>query len=171
MNNLLITVIQSRTTTAAQLNADIGFDIQVPLQQPGNVRGNAQGYYNQAQGQNNRQSTQTVRALEGAPAHIKAGNIIPITSYQTYRYAYDYPYQNRSTQLIEATTGFEVTPRLVRQQVMLDVSPWSDTINAQDQFQTQEASASIRANLGEWVDLGGVNDNSQSSGNNAVWLQ
>ncbi|MDA1342598.1 MAG: hypothetical protein O2966_01715 [Proteobacteria bacterium] len=83
----------------------------------------------------------------------------------------NYPYQNRSTQLIEATTGFEVTPRLVRQQVMLDVSPWSDTINAQDQFQTQEASASIQANLGEWVDLGGVNDNSQSSGNNAVWLQ
>jgi type II secretory pathway component GspD/PulD (secretin) len=165
LNNLLITVIQSRDTTAAQLNAGIGFDIQVPLQQPGNVRGNVQGYYNQSQGQNNRQNTQTIRTLEGVPAHIKAGNIVPITSYQTYRDGYGYPYQNRSTQLIEATTGFEVTPRLVGQQVMLDVSPWSDNINAQGQFQTQEANTSIRANLGEWVDIGGVNESTQSSGN------
>jgi type II secretory pathway component GspD/PulD (secretin) len=164
LNNLLITVIQSRDKTAAQLNAGIGFDIQVPLQQPGNVRGNVQGYYNQSQGQNNRQNTQTIRTLEGVPAHIKVGNIVPITSYQTYRDGYGYPYQNRSTQLIEATTGFEVTPRLVGQQVMLDVSPWSDNINSQGQFQTQEANTSIRANLGEWVDIGGVNESTQSSG-------
>jgi type II secretory pathway component GspD/PulD (secretin) len=165
LNNLLITIIQSRDVTAAQLNAGIGFDIQVPLQQPGNVRGNVQGYYNQSQGQNNRQNTQTIRTLEGVPAHIKAGNIVPITNYQTYRDGYGYPYESRSTQLVEATTGFEVTPRLVGQQVMLDVSPWSDNINAQGQFQTQEANTSIRANLGEWVDLGGVNENTQSSGN------
>jgi hypothetical protein len=165
LNNLLITVIQSRDATAAQLNAGMGFDIQVPLQQPGNFRGNVQGYYDQSQGQNNRQNTQTIRTLEGVPAHIKAGNIAPITSYQTYRDGYGYPYQNRSTQLVEATTGFEVTPRLVGQQVMLDVSPWSDNINAQGQFQTQEANTSIRANLGEWVDIGGVNESTQSSGN------
>jgi type II secretory pathway component GspD/PulD (secretin) len=165
LNNLLITVIQSRDTTAAQLNAGIGFDIQVPLQQPGNVRGNVQGYYNQSQGQNNRQNTQTIRTMDGAPAHIKAGNVIPITSYQTYRNGYGYPYENRSTQLVEATTGFEVTPRLVGKEVLLDVSPWSDNINAQGQFQTQEANTSIRVKLGEWVDLGGVDESGQSNGN------
>jgi type II secretory pathway component GspD/PulD (secretin) len=165
LNNLMISVIQSRDTTAAQLNAGIGFDVQIPLQQPGNVSGNVQGYYNQSQDQNKRQNTQTIRTLEGVPAHIKVGNIVPITNYQTYQDGYGYPYQNRSTQLVEATTGFEVTPRLVGQQVMLDVSPWSDNINAQGQFQTQEANTSIRANLGEWVDIGGVNESTQSSGN------
>lgn len=165
LNNLLITVIQSRDTTAAQLNAGIGFEIQAPIQQPGNVRGNVQGYYNQSQGQHNNQNTQTIRTLEGVPAHIKAGNIVPITSYQTYRDGYGYPYQNRSTQLVEATTGFEVTPRLVGQQVILDVSPWSDNLNAQGQFQAQEANTSVRANLGEWVETGGVDESTQSSGN------
>ncbi|MEQ1485401.1 hypothetical protein [Methyloglobulus sp.] len=66
---------------------------------------------------------------------------------------------------MEATTGFEVTPRLVGQQVFLDVSPWSDRLNAQRQIQTQEVNTSIKATLGEWVDLGGVNESTQSSGN------
>jgi hypothetical protein len=165
LNNLLITVIQSRDTTAAQLNAGIGFDIHIRPQNPGDGKGRVGGYYNQSQGQNNRQNTQTIRTMDGVPAHIKAGSIIPITNYQTYSDGYGYPNETRSTQLVEATTGFEVTPRLVGRQVMLDVSPWSDNINAQGQFQTQEANTSIRANLGEWVDLGGVNESTQSSGN------
>jgi type II secretory pathway component GspD/PulD (secretin) len=165
INNLLISVIQSRDVTAAQLNAGIGFDINVPLQQPGNPRGRVEGYYGQFQGRNNNQNTQTIRTMDGVPAHIKAGNVVPITNYQVYRDGYGYPYGNRSTQLVEATTGFEVTPRLVGQQVMLDVAPWSDNINAQGQFQTQGANTSIRANLGEWVELGGVDESGQSSGN------
>jgi type II secretory pathway component GspD/PulD (secretin) len=165
LNNLLISVIQSRDTTAAQLNAGIGFDINIHPQNPADSRGRVSGYYNQSQGQNNRQNTQTIRTMDGVPAHIKVGNVVPITNYQTYRDSYGYPYENRSTLLVEATTGFEVTPRLVGQQVMLDVSPWSDNINAQGQFQTQEANTSIRANLGEWVDIGGVDESGQSSGN------
>lgn len=165
LNNLLITVIQSRDTTAAQLNAGIGFDINVPLNHPADPRGRVQGYYKQFQGHNNNQNTQTIRTLEGVPAYIKVGNIVPITSNQIYRDGYGYPYENRSTQLVEATTGFEVTPRLVGQQVFLDVSPWSDRLNAQRQIQTQEVNTSIKATLGEWVDLGGVNESTQSSGN------
>lgn len=165
LNNLLISVVQSRDMTAAQLNAGVNFDINVPLHQPSQPRGNVQGYYGQFQGQQNRQNTQTIRTMDGVPAHIKAGNVVPITNYQVYRDPYGYPYQNRSTQLVEATTGFEVTPRLVGRQVMLDVSPWSDNINRHGQFQTQGANTSIRANLGEWVDIGGVDESGQSSGN------
>jgi type II secretory pathway component GspD/PulD (secretin) len=165
LNNLLISVIQSRDVTAEQLNAGVDFDINVPLQNPGSPRGRAEGYYGQFQGHNNNQSTQTIRTLEGLPAHIKAGNVVPIANYQTYRDSYGYSYENRSTQFIEATTGFEVTPRLVGQQVMLDVSPWSDRLDTQRQIQTQEADASIRANLGEWVEIGGIDESRQSSGN------
>jgi hypothetical protein len=165
LHNLLISVIQSRDVTAEQLNAGMGFDINVPLQQPGHPRGRVEGYYGQFQGRNNNQHTQTIRTMDGVPAHIKVGNVVPITNYQVYRDGYGYSYGNRSTQLVEATTGFEVTPRLVGQQVMLDVSPWSDNINAQGQFQTQGANTSIRANLGDWVELGGVDESGQSSGN------
>ncbi|MEQ1486301.1 hypothetical protein [Methyloglobulus sp.] len=92
LNNLLITVIQSRDTTAAQLNAGIGFDINVPLNHPADPRGRVQGYYKQFQGHNNNQNTQTIRTLEGVPAYIKVGNIVPITSNQIYRDGYGYPY-------------------------------------------------------------------------------
>lgn len=165
INNLLITVIQSRDVSAEQLNAGVGFDLNVPLQNPGNPRGRVEGYYNQFQGRNNNQNTQTIRTMDGVPAHIKAGNVVPITNYQVYRDGYGYPYENRSTQLVEATTGFEVTPMLVGQQVMLDVSPWSDRFDGQGQLQTQEATTTIRANLGEWVDLGSVDESGQSTGN------
>lgn len=164
LNNLLITVIQSLDVTADQLNAGVNFDIQVPTNNPGQPRGYAQGYYNQGRTQHNNQNTQTIRTLEGVPAHIKAGNIVPITSYQVYPDAYGYPYQSRSTQLIEATTGFEVTPRLVGQQVELEVAPWSDRFNHQGNIETQSANSVIRANLGEWVDLGSVAESGQRSG-------
>ncbi len=165
LNNLMISVIQSRDVTAEQLNAGVNFAIQVPVQRPGDAKGHVQGYYNQFQGQGNRQATQTIRTLEGTPAHIQAGNVVPITNAQVYQDGYGYPYQNRSTQYIEATTGLEVTPRLVGQQVELDVAPWSDRFNNQGQIETQGANTVIRANLGEWVDLGGVAESGQSSGN------
>jgi len=164
LNNLLITVIQSRDITAEQLNAGINFDINVPINHPGQPRGYAQGYYNQAQGRNNIHNSQTIRTLEGVPAHIKAGNAVPITNYQVYPDAYGYPYQNRSTQYIEATTGFEITPRLAGQQVELEAAPWSNRFNYQGNIETQSANTTIRANLGEWVELGGVAESGQSDG-------
>jgi type II secretory pathway component HofQ len=176
LNNLLITVIQSRDVTAEQLNAGIGFEFNAPLHHPSDPEQNLGGYSNQFQGRiyhqnsqinstNNNRHAQTIRTLEGATAHIKVGNTYPITNYQIYPGGYGYPGVSQSTQLLEATTGFEVTPRLVGQQVVLDVSPWSDKFNGQGQIQTQEAQTSIRVNLGEWVDLGGVDESGQSSGN------
>jgi type II secretory pathway component GspD/PulD (secretin) len=175
VNNLLITVIQSRNATAEQLNAGIGFDINTPLPNPsgpryaGNDRNPLQG---RIYGQNSKinsthdnQNTQTIRTLEGETAHIKVGNTYPITNYQVYPGGYGYPAVTQSTQLVEASTGFEVTPRLVGQQVVMDVSPWSDRFNGQGQIQSQEAQTTIRANLGEWVDLGGVDESGQSAGN------
>lgn len=175
VNNLLITVIQSRNATAEQLNAGIGFDINTPLPNPSGPRyaGNDRNLFQgRIYGQNSKinsthdnQNTQTIRTLEGETAHIKVGNTYPITNYQVYPGGYGYPAVTQSTQLVEASTGFEVTPRLVGQQVVMDVSPWSDRFNGQGQIQSQEAQTTIRANLGEWVDLGGVDESGQSAGN------
>ena len=176
VNNLLITVIQSRNTTADQLNAGLGFDLNIPLSNAPDPRYNGGNYRNQFQGRiygqaskinstHDNQNTQTIRTLEGQTAHIKVGNTVPITNYQIYPGAYGYPGVSQSTQLVEATTGFEVTPRLVGQQVVMDVSPWSDRFNGQGQLQSQSAQTTIRATLGEWVDLGGVDESGQSAGN------
>ncbi|MBK8816711.1 MAG: hypothetical protein IPN42_14940 [Methylococcaceae bacterium] len=168
LNNLQITVIQSREYTADQLNADLNVQFNTPLSNPAQTRGNVRGYFNQFQGNSNIQNTQTIRTLEGVPARIKTGRSVPVSTYHIYPDGYGYPYENRSSQYIEATTGFEVTPRLVGQQVALDVAPWSDRFDAHGQIQTQEANTSIRANLGEWVEIGAIDESGSSSGNGVL---
>ncbi len=165
LNNLQITVIQSREFTADRLNADLNVRFNTPLSNPAQTSGNIRGNFNQFQGNGNIQNMQTIRTLEGVPAQIKTGRAIPDSTYQVYPDGYGYPYENRSTQYIEATTGFEVTPRLVGQQVALDVAPWSDRFGAHGQIQTQEANTSIRADLGEWVEIGAIDESGSSSGN------
>lgn len=161
VTNVLISVIQSSEITAAQLNAELVGSITLPATGRINIRGG--GYYNQSQGISQRYDTQTIRTMEGLPAHIKAGNAYPIRTYQQYPSPYGYPQASQSTQYFEATTGFAVTPRLMGKQVTLDVSPWSDRANGQGQFQVQEAQTTIRVNLGEWVEIGGVDENGQTN--------
>ena len=164
LTNLQISVFQSQDATADQLNAGGRFDVDVPMQQPDAARGRLGGYYNPQQSRYSGQNSQTIRTGDGETAYIKAGNSVPITSYQSYRDGYGYRHENRSTQLVEVTTGFAVTPRLAGQQVTLEVSPWSGRYSGQGQFQTQAAETTIRARLGEWVDIGGVEENGESSG-------
>jgi type II secretory pathway component GspD/PulD (secretin) len=165
LNNLIITVIQSRRTTAEQLNAAARVNLNIPIDGFSKFSGRISGYYGQTQNQSENESTQTIRTLEGSTAYIKAGNIYPIQSIQIYNSGYGYPAVSSSTQLIEATTGFAVTPRLAGQQAILDVSPWSDKANARGQLKTQNAQSIIRVNLGEWVELGGIDETSQNSTN------
>lgn len=162
-NNLLITVIQSDHITADELNARAGVNLNISGNGQFNSNGQITGHYSQAEGQRTNQSTQTIRTLEGNPAHISAGNAYPVQNVQIYNSGYGYPSVSTTTQLIDATSGFAVTPRLSGRQVTLDVSPWSDRLNEQGQFETQGAHSTIRVNLGEWVELGGIDESSQSS--------
>ncbi len=133
-SNLLITVIQN----ADELNA---------------AQLNDHGIGHVYQTQHAEQNTQSIRTLEGVPAHIKVGRLYPRQNFS----AYGYP---TTTDYSEVTTGFEITPKLVGQQVILSVGPWSDKMNGQGQIETQNAQSTVRINLGEWVDIGGIGENS-----------
>jgi type II secretory pathway component GspD/PulD (secretin) len=159
LNNLIITVIQSGNTTAEQLNAANRANLNLPIKSGGTL----DSHYYQTKDQNSNESTQTIRILENNTAHITVGKTYPIQDVQLYNAGYGFPAISTSTQFIDATTGFAVTPRLVEQQVILDVSPWSEKVNARNQLKSQSAQTTIRINLGEWVDLGGTDENSSSS--------
>jgi type II secretory pathway component GspD/PulD (secretin) len=156
--NLLITVIQSNQTNADELNAAAKARLD-----PANHTGQIIGHIYQTQDNYSDQNTQSIRTLEGIPAHIKIGNAYPIQNFS----AYGYP---TTTEFTEATTGFEVIPKLVGQQVILSVAPWSDKMNGRGQIATQNAQATIRMNLGTWVELGGVNENSNSTFANTLQI-
>lgn len=155
-SNLVITVIQSRQTTADELNAAIRARLNVPANDPSRSSGRMIGHLYQTQDKGADENTQTVRTMEGVPAQIKAGNVYPRQNFSLYGYP-------TTTDYSEATTGFTVTPRLAGQQVILSISPWSDRLNGRGQIETQDAQSTIRVNLGEWVELGGVGENSTNS--------
>lgn len=158
LSNLMISVLQTSTKTAAELNAEAAIAVS-----PHAIR--MRGMVGNTADLENRQQHQQLRTLEGQPAIIRTGEVRPVHSHNVYQYGYGATvYSN--TQMVEATTGFAVTPRLVGQQVVLDVAPWSDRFRQNGQLETQSAQTSIRANLGEWVEIAGnVDDeNSQGSG-------
>ena len=172
LNNLIITVIQSRHTTAEELNA--AARVNLNLSRNNRLKSSARitGHYYQTDDQNSNESTQTIKTLEGNTAHITVGKTYPIQNVQIYNSGYGYPSFSTTTEFIDAATGFAVTPRLVeqnpslpKQQVILDVSPWSEKVNTRGQLETRNAQSTIKINLGEWVELGGSDENSHSSTN------
>jgi hypothetical protein len=172
LNNLIITVIQSRHTTAEELNAAARVNLNLPRNDRLKSSGRIAGHYYQTEDQNSNESTQTIRTLEGNTAHITAGNTYPVQNVQIYNSGYGYPAISTTTEFINTSTGFAVTPRLAeqhpisaKQQVILDVSPWSDSFNGRGQLETRNAQSTIRINLGEWVELGGIDENSLSNTN------
>ena len=124
MTNFIITVIQSRHTTAEELNAAARVKLNIPIDDFSTSSGRITGQYDQTQNQNANESTQTIRTVEGNTAFIKAGSAYPVQNIQIYNSGYGYPAVSTSTEFIDATTGFAVTPRLAGQQAILDVSPW-----------------------------------------------
>ncbi len=172
LNNLIITVIQSRQATAEKLNAAARANLNLSRNSRLKSSARMTGHYYQTDDQSSNENTQTIRTLEGNTAHITVGKTYPIQNVQTYNFGYGFPAVSTSTEFIDTTTGFAVTPRLVeqnpsleKQQVILDVSPWSEKMNTIGQIETRNAQSTIKMNLGEWVELGGSDENSHSSTN------
>jgi hypothetical protein len=66
----------------------------------------------------------------------------------------------QSSQYVDATSGFAVTPRISGSQITLDIAPWSNRLNRRGDggIDTQSAHTTLRTELGQWVELGGQVD-------------
>jgi type II secretory pathway component GspD/PulD (secretin) len=107
-------------------------------------------------------SRQRVQALEGRPAYIKSGSLVPLQTTERY-YDRGIPYQRRSTQLQDVSSGFYVVPRLQGDEVTLEIVQHDDRPGQlRGVINTQSAATVVRARLGEWVELGGVNTSSSN---------
>jgi type II secretory pathway component GspD/PulD (secretin) len=155
LNNLVVSVIQSNTKTAAELNAEAALAVS-----PSGVR--MRGMVGDTRELGSNQSTQLLRTLEGQPTHIQTGQVRPVQHIDVYGMGYGYPAISSNTQMVEASTGFAVTPRLAGQQVILDIEPWSERFQQGGRIETQGARTTLRANLGEWVEIAGSGAGEQS---------
>lgn len=161
LHNLLITVLQGQNISAAELNASADVRLTIPINQPGDVSGRIRGRFNESQSRGSSSNTQTLRTLEGQTAYIKAGVSRPVRNVTVYDTGSGYPLAVNSAAMIEATTGFAVTPRLSGEEVIMSVSPWSDRLQNNGAIATQSATTSVRAKLGEWIEIGGAEEASQ----------
>ncbi len=164
VSNLAITVLQSRSSSADELNAAARARMHMPVDQPSQFSGRISAHVYQTQGQNTDETRQTITTLEGNTAYIKTGSIHPVENVSIDTSIYGFPLITSQTQFIEASTGFAVTPRLAGNQVILEVAPWSDKLNAHDHLETQDARSTLKIKLGEWAELGGTDESSDSSG-------
>lgn len=88
---------------------------------------------------------QRVQVLEGGRAFIATGASRPLT--------------HRDGAVIQdIATGFEVVPRLAGGDVILEVAPQREVAGTgvRGSVQGERAASTIRARLGEWVELAGV---------------
>ena len=105
-----------------------------------------------------------VQTMEGSPAYIAIGQLIPIPNLTTYltpsgivvRKGIDYH---------DATSGFYVLPRIQGNQVTLFISPRLSRGDARHSaaFDYQNIETTINGRVGEWITIGNVDQASDSS--------
>lgn len=111
-----------------------------------------------ARGDSRERVDQRVQVLEGSRAFIYTGasRIIPqrqVIQTPTGAFAQD------TLVVQEATTGFDVAPRLSGSRVFLDIAPQRSTLGGSGVpggVRTQAVDTTISASLGEWFEIGGT---------------
>lgn len=155
--SLIISVIQDTTLSAREMNARAKVKIQVPVNAPEDTRAAVKGQFSDDRLQDSVKISQRVRTLEGQQAYIQAGSAHPVQNYPGQGY-------QPTTDYIDTTTGFAVTPRLSGDQVFIQIAPWSDKMRRTGVIDTQSARTTVRAELGQWVEIGGISDYGQAQG-------
>jgi len=99
---------------------------------------------------------QTIQVLDGGRAFIAAGTTRPLTQTQTFRTPGGVV-TSRTTTMQELANGFEVVPRTAGDGVVLEISQRRETPGgAPGEAQVQRLATTVRARLGEWVEIGGL---------------
>lgn len=156
LRNLIISVMQNSHQSAAQLNAEAAIRVS-----PRSIR--MQGMAGDTRNLEQQTNTQQLRTLEGQAAHIQAGNVRPVESFNLYGNAYGYTGIAGNTQMQEASTGFAVVPRLAgNNEVVVDIEPWSGRFTHNGGVETRNLRTSLRARLGEWLEIGGIHEQQQT---------
>ncbi len=119
---------------------------------------------------------QQVQTLDGRPAFIRSGEVIPTTHYQLPWYpARDPrippPPLSMETTYEAQTAGFYALPRLHGDQVTIELYQWNERPDLTGTQRTQQATTTVRGHLGTWLTVGAENINSEwhTSGERNYW--
>lgn len=104
---------------------------------------------------------QKIQATEGYPALIQVGQSVPITT--TGADGYGQVYQQ--TQYRNVTRGFYATATVQGDRVRVTISSHQDRMSRSlpDAIDIQETDTRVSGRLGEWISLGGLDENASSN--------
>jgi hypothetical protein len=147
-------------------SADIGIGQgQIGINSPGRPVGNSQARIDlhDFDSRRARTASQQVQALEGRPAYISDGVQVPVRERQDFS-VNGVPYRREVTGLRDVSSGFYVVPRVSGEYVSLEILQHDDRrAGSTGRIDTQRVGTTVRARLGEWVDLGGIDTSGSGS--------
>jgi type II secretory pathway component GspD/PulD (secretin) len=109
---------------------------------------------------------QRMQVIEGGRATISSGGARPLRQRQMIQTPGG-PVVSDTTVLQDASTGFEVAPRVSGENVSLDIFTQQDAFARGGAIRSQQAESTVSGRLGEWIELAGVDSATarSSSGN------
>jgi type II secretory pathway component GspD/PulD (secretin) len=104
--------------------------------------------------------TQQLQVLEGNKALVRSGQSVPVQQVQN---AWGTQVIN-TTQYRDVSSGFYVLPRINGENVTLEISTQNDSLAPNQNMATriQNTSSTVSGHLGEWIELGGVGQQSSN---------
>ena len=105
-----------------------------------------------------------VQTTEGYPAFINIGQSIPVPNRTTYVTPNGVVVSN-ATEYVDATSGFYALPRLNGDQVTVLIAPSlsKSSTRGMPVFDVQNVETTATGRLGEWLEIGGINQGSSDS--------
>lgn len=131
---LVVTVLQTDRLSLEELNAQ------------------AQAKIYETRSQRSLGAEQRLLTLAGQPAFIAVGQELPVPKIHLFG-----PQAIGGIEYLLATTGFQITPRLIGCRVRLEIAPWSRRPGGlAGELSVQVAKTTLEAELGRWVELGAL---------------
>ena len=155
------------------------------LEARGTIPGRVEIRAGEARSARDERVDQRIQVLEGGRALISAGEARPLRQQQVVRTPGG-ALITQSTAMQEASTGFEVVPRLSGNLVMLEIARQRETFapGQPGAIQSERAVTSVSGALGEWIELAGAGNSAtreergilstragRSAGSARIWVK
>lgn len=177
--SLIISVKHGANINLEELNANISGQVKISDEATigaGNNTESADGRtririkINQTAARNNEAGTYQVRVLEGNVAHIQTGKTIPLPERTVISNGNNVVTQD-SIRYQDVTSGFYALPRVRGGIVTVDISPKKESLSKHGGgvINTQSMHTRVSGELGKWIDIGGVNEESSQESSGIIY--
>jgi hypothetical protein len=153
--NRKITVASNRNQQSTYDNTEFSGNVNIGNVTIGN-RQREQGArvdVTRQQNQSTQTSQQFIQVVDGQRAFIQVGTLVPFTQ-DWLLITKRYTQITRTTDWVEVSTGFAVSPRTVGNQVEIEITPRITNLNSRQSIDFETLTTVVRVNLGEWVNIG-----------------